>query len=66
MKSIIAKNINDIIAKQNLNQEILAVKAGYLKDDFANMLNGNRDITASDIPKIVKVLNITPNDLFKK
>ena len=64
-KSVVRTNIRSIIDSRGLKQTFVAEKAGIDYDRFNNMLNGRKLITSDDIIKLVPVLGVTPNDLYK-
>ena len=64
MKSIVASNIKRIISEKGYKQGAIGELAGYNVKSFNHMLNGRKLITDIDIPKICRVLSVTPNDLF--
>ncbi|MDD6633888.1 MAG: helix-turn-helix transcriptional regulator [Ruminococcus sp.] len=63
--STIAKNIEMIIADKGMNIKHVAMKAGYSKQQFSNLMNGRKIIKPDDIIKIANALEVTPNDLFR-
>lgn len=60
----IATNIELIIEDKGLKKKSVAVKAGYTKQQFSNLINGRKTIKPEDIIKIAMALDVTPNDLF--
>lgn len=64
VSSAIAKNIKRILDERGMKQCAFAARAGYKNQTFNNMLNGRKQITAEDIPKICAAAGITPNELF--
>lgn len=64
MGSVVAKNVRRIIEERGMKQWAFAERAGFRPQTFNNMLNGRKQITAEDIPKICAAAGITPNELF--
>lgn len=60
----LATNIELIIENKGLKKKSVAVKAGYTKQQFSNLINGRKTIKPEDIIKIAMALEVTPNDLF--
>lgn len=60
----LATNIELIIENKGLKKKSVAVKAGYTKQQFSNLINGRKIIKPEDIIKIAMALEVTPNDLF--
>lgn len=60
----ITQNIEMIIADKGMKKKHIAMKAGYSKQQFSNLMNGRKIIKPDDIIKIAKALEVTPNDLF--
>ena len=64
MKSIIAKNVKDIMQEKCFKQSLVAQKAGYPYKTYSNMLNGRKIITDVDVMKIANALGVEPNELY--
>lgn len=64
MNSIVAPNIEEIIAEKCLKQSAVAQKAGYTKQQFNDMLKGRKVIRDTDIARIATVLEVDANALF--
>lgn len=64
MKSIVAINAKNIINERCLKQCAIAVKAGYTKQQFNDMLAGRKAIRDTDILRIATVLEVDANTLF--
>ena len=62
--SVVPLNISRIIQETGVKQCVIAERAGYTKQQFNSMLNGRKIIKATDILRIAKALNVTPNDLY--
>ena len=60
----LATNIELIIEDKGLKKKSVAIKAGYTKQQFSNLINGRKTIKPEDIIKIAMALEVTPNDLF--
>lgn len=60
----ITQNIEMIIAGKGMKKKHIAMKAGYSKQQFSNLMNGRKIIKPDDIIKIANALEVTPNDLF--
>lgn len=60
----ITQNVELIIADKGLKKKSVAIKAGYTKQQFSNLMNGRKIIKPDDIIKIANALEVTPNDLF--
>lgn len=64
MNSIVAPNVEAIIARKCLKQSAVAEKAGYTKQQFNAMLKGRKVIRDTDIVRIATVLEVDANTLF--
>lgn len=64
MNSIVAPNVEAIIARKCLKQSAIAEKAGYTKQQLNAMLKGRRVIRDTDIARIANALEVEVNDLF--
>lgn len=62
--TLVAKNVYRILDEKCLVQSKVGEKAGYQPNLFNAMLRNRKRITDSDIIRIAKVLDVTPNDLF--
>ncbi len=62
--NVIVENTKRFIEKKGLKQKAVAERAGYSPKKFSDMLNNRSIIRSSDILKISKALDVTPNDLF--
>lgn len=62
--SIVADNTKSIIKAKGLKNKAVAERAGYTEQKFSSMLNGRKVIESTDILRIAKALEVTPNDLF--
>lgn len=60
----ITKNVELIIEDKGMKKKSVALKAGYTKQQFSNLINGRKIIKPDDIIKIANALEVTPNDLF--
>lgn len=63
--STVVLNIRRIISERGLKQCAVAEKAGYTKQQFNAMLTGRKLITDVDIGRIIAVLDVDANTLFK-
>ena len=54
----------DAIDLRNYKQCRIAIAAGYTVRGFNDLLKGRKRLCAEDVPKVCKVLGITPNQLF--
>ena len=61
---VIPKNVLRILQETGIKQYVIAERAGYTKQQFSDMLNGRKIIKASDVLRIAKAMNVTPNDLY--
>lgn len=61
---IIPAIIKTMLDKKGLKIGAFATQNGYRAQELTDMLNGRKIIKATDIVKIAKALNVTPNDLF--
>lgn len=52
------------IRNLGIKQKVIAERAGYSIQQFSNMLNGRKLISATDVWRISQALGVTPNDLF--
>lgn len=66
MNSVVALNVEAIIARKCLKQSAVAERAGYTKQQFNAMLKGRRVIRDTDIMKIASALEVDANTLFSK
>lgn len=62
----VIENIFRIMKEKMMLQSVVAERAGYTPQIFADMLSGKENILSEDIVKISLALNVTPNDLFCK
>lgn len=53
-----------LIRDLGIKQKVVAERAGYSVQQFSNMLNGRKLISATDVWRISQALGVTPNDLF--
>lgn len=60
----ITRNVELIIESKGLKKKSVAMRAGYTKQQFSNLINGRKTIKPEDIVKIAMALEVTPNDLF--
>lgn len=61
---IVAENTRKILNERGLKHKAVAEKAGYTEGQFSNILCGRKNIETSDVLRISKALNITPNELY--
>ena len=61
---MLVKRAKELIQKSGLKKKTIAERAGYSKEELADILHGRREIKASDVPRIAKGLRIQPNELF--
>jgi len=61
----IAKNIAKIMREDELSEKEVAKRAGYSEQEFRDVLDGNRIITAFDIAKLYTALGVDANALFR-
>lgn len=66
MNSVVALNVEAIIARKCLKQSAVAERAGYTKQQFNAMLKGRRVIRDTDIMKIALALEVDANTLFRR
>lgn len=64
INGVIPQNVLRIIQETGIKQCVIAERAGYTKQQFSDMLNGRKIIKASDVLRIAKAMNVTPNDLY--
>lgn len=60
----VAERIREIIKDKMLIQAEVGRRLGYTPKTFNSMLKGKRHIYADDIPKICRVLGISPTELY--
>lgn len=65
MFSTVAYNTKRIIRDKGLKINAVGKKAGYTDSQFSALLNGRKIIKDVDIALICKVLNVSPNELFR-
>lgn len=63
-KFTIINNVKNIVRESHLKNYAIAEKCGYSPKKFSDLLCGRKRITETDIMKLYKGLNISPNDLF--
>ena len=63
-KNATSKHIKEIMKERGFKVKDVAEKIGYSQGMFSYMLNDERTIKDTDILRIVKVLGVTPNELF--
>lgn len=61
----VGKTIKKIIKEKGLKQIYVAEKAGISISQFNNILNERNTINDVQIERVIKVLEITPNELFQ-
>lgn len=64
MKTEIIKEIRELIARSGLKQKAFAEQNGYKPNEFSNMMNARKVITAEDVLTIASGLHVTPDVLF--
>lgn len=65
IKKLLGKRIQEIRKKRKLTQEKVAELINIETVSLSNIENGRYYPTAENLEKILKVLNITPEELFK-
>lgn len=61
---VVADNIKRIIKSKGLKQKSIAKQMGMREQKFSDMLNNRNSIKACDIVKLMKILNVSANELF--
>ena len=61
---IVVANIKRIMTEKGLKQRFVAEKSNFTEQEFCNMMNGRKKVTADYILPICYALNVQPNDLF--
>lgn len=61
----IAKNVVKIMYEDELSEKDVAKRAGYSEQEFRDILDSNRIITAFDITKLYTALGVDANALFR-
>ena len=61
---VVADNIKRIIKSKGLEQKSIAKQMGMREQKFSDMLNNRNSIKACDIVKLMKILNVSANELF--
>lgn len=61
----ITKNVAKIMRKDGLSEKDVAKRVGYSEQEFKDILNNNRIITALDIAKLYTALDVDANALFE-
>ena len=56
--------IKKVMDEKGYKQRFVAEQIGLSEQAFCDLLNGRRVMKISEVVPIVKVLGITPNDLF--
>lgn len=63
---VVADNLKEIISEQGLTHAEVAKKAGLTKQEMSDMLNGRRLIKASDIERLIDILHVDANRMFRR
>ena len=63
-KNATSEHIKGIMKERGLKVKDVAEKIGYSQSMLSYMLNDERTIKDTDILRIAKVLDVTPNELF--
>lgn len=61
----VAENIRRIIKQKGLVQKAVAARAGFSATQFVAMMHGRKTIKADYIPRIVKALDVSVEELFE-
>lgn len=64
--SVVARNVKRIISENAWKQGAIGMRAGYSPKAFSAMLNGTAKINIEDIQRLIPVLGVTPNELFRE
>ncbi len=64
IKKLLGKRIKEIRRNKGLTQDELAEKIGIESGSISNIENGKYYPTADNLEKIIKALNISPQNLF--
>lgn len=62
---VVANNIKLIIQKKGLKQKTVAKQLGMSEQKFSDMLNNRNSIKATDIVKLMEILQVSANELFQ-
>lgn len=64
MPTPFATNVRTLLNSRCLKQGAFAKSIGYSAQTFSAMVNGRKVVTAEDVMRVAKALNVTPNDLL--
>ena len=64
IKKLLGKRIKDFRKSKGFTQEYIAEQIGIESTSISNIENGKYYPTAENLERIIKVLNISPQDLF--
>jgi len=64
--SLVARNLNRIIAERGLKKYAVAKMAGIRPQQFSYLLNGRKRFETYHIIKTAQALEVTPNELFSE
>ncbi len=64
IKQLLGKRLQEIRKSKNLTQETVAEKMGIETTSLSNIENGRYYPTSENLEKLMKILNITPAELF--
>ena len=64
--SVVARNVKRIINENAWKQGAIGMRAGDTPKTFSAMLNGTVKINIEDIQRLIPVLGVTPNELFRE
>lgn len=60
----IIENLREVIRESGLKQCVIAERSGYTTQQFSDILNFRKRLSAEDIPALCDVLHCTPNRLL--
>lgn len=66
VKSFVASNMRSIVEAKGFKHSAIAERAGYSRQQFSDMLNGRKLITADDCIRFRDAIGCTYADLFRK
>lgn len=60
----VADCVTKILVAKGVKQKAVAARAGYTDQALSDMLNGRKLMKPSDIARLARALDSTPNELF--
>ena len=59
------ERLKTLIRNKGLKQCSVAEKAGFNENQFSQMLNGRRQISADELEIICNAMGVSPNDVYR-